>query len=44
MEVRIISRKENPLLEREELVFIVEHDSQGEHPQGKKSETNWQQC
>ena len=32
MEVRIISRKENPLLEREELVFIVEHDSQGTPP------------
>ncbi len=29
MEISIISRKENPLLEREEITFIVDHDSQG---------------
>ncbi|MGQ9720844.1 MAG: 30S ribosomal protein S24e [Candidatus Jordarchaeum sp.] len=29
MEVSIISRKENPLLEREELIFLINHESQG---------------
>ena len=29
MEVSIISRKENPLLEREELIFLVNHESKG---------------
>ncbi len=29
MEISITSRKENPLLEREEITFIVDHDSQG---------------
>lgn len=29
MEVSIISRKENPLLEREELIFLVNHESRG---------------
>ncbi len=29
MEISIISRKENQLVEREELVFLVNHESQG---------------